>query len=226
MQVEEITSVKWLKEKVVEHEEKLEEEREEAAARAAAAAGEGEEIILIPAGTIEYAQTITEANTDAPGPVLVQLASGPLKGAKLIGSFESTENFLILKFSMIVIDGVNYETDAVALDPGTANPGVITEIDRRYFRRVILPAAAEFVEGVASAVAQSESTTVTVEGGTTSSTEEDLDLNQELATGVESLGSEIGDALDEEADRLEPLLRLAAGTPVGILFVQPVVDEE
>src|SRR5690606_12018046 len=52
------------------------------------------ENIIIPAGTIEYAQLVTEANTDAPGPVMAQIASGPLAGARLIGSFQSTDNYL------------------------------------------------------------------------------------------------------------------------------------
>ena len=55
------------------------------------------EDILIPAGTIEYAQLVLEANTDAPGPVLADIMSGPLAGSKLLGSFTSTDDYLILK---------------------------------------------------------------------------------------------------------------------------------
>lgn len=183
--------------------------------------------ILIPAGEILYGQTLIEANTDAPGPVLAQIVSGPYAGSRMIGEFEATDNFLVLTFSTIVIDGVGRQTAAIAIDPDTSLPGVITEIDRRYFKRVILPMAAAFVEGLTGAIAQSGSTTITISdaGTTQSQTNEDLDSEQEVASGLEEAGQALREILEEEADSTVPMLRVKAGTPLGILFVEPVTEK-
>lgn len=192
-------------------------------------AGEGGEdkveIILLPAGEIEYGQLLIEANTDAPGPVLAQVASGPLAGSKLIGSFEAQESFLVISFDTIVIDGISSSIDAVALDPDTTLPGMATEIDRRYFSRYVLPAAAAFVAGLGSAIAETGSSTVATSSSTTVA-EEEPDFEQEIFKGVEDMASKIEEIADERASTIKPLIRVAAGTAMGIFFVDPVTKEE
>lgn len=187
-------------------------------------------VVLVPAGTIEYAQMVTEANTDAPGPILAQIASGPLKGARLIGSFSSTDDYLTLNFNTVVLDGISYGVSAVALDPDTTLPGVATDVDRRYLQRVALPAAAAFITGLTEAIAQSGTTTITVpdssgSGGTISQQNSDLNSDQEVSSGLAEAGQEVGDILDDMADDIEPLIRVRAGTPIGILFTAPVFDQ-
>lgn len=182
------------------------------------------ENILLPAGTIEYGQILIEANTDAPGPILAQIYTGPLKGARLLGSFQSTDRYITLNFNMVIIDGINYPVEAVAIDPDTTLPGVITEIDNRYFKRIILPMAGEFVEGLAEAVSESGTTTVVIQGDTVTESEEDKTNEQEVASGISAAGQELSEILEDEADATKPMLRVASGTPVGILFVGPVTD--
>lgn len=182
------------------------------------------ENIIIPAGTIEYAQLVTEANTDAPGPVMAQIASGPLAGARLIGSFQSTDNYLTLQFSTVVIDGVAEGANAVAIDPNTTLPGMVTEIDRRYLKRIILPAAGAFVEGLANAISESGTTTIYIDGDTVAESTSDRDNRQEVASGISEAGEELREILEDEADATQPMLRIAAGTPIGVLFVEPVIE--
>ena len=182
------------------------------------------ENILLPAGTIEYGQILIEANTDAPGPILAQIFTGPLKGARVLGSFQSTDEFIMLSFSMIIIDGINYPVQAVAIDPDTTLPGVITEIDHRYFKRIILPMAAEFVSGLAEAMTESGSTSIFIDGNTVAQSTSNKSQREEVASGISEAGEALSDILDEEADKTKPMLRVASGTPVGILFVSPVTD--
>lgn len=182
------------------------------------------ETILIPAGTINYAQIMIEANSDVPGPVLAQLVSGPLSGSKLIGSFNVAEEHLILTFNTVVVDGFGQSINATAIDPTTTLPGVATEVDKRYFTRVLLPAAGAFLEGVGRAVAQ-ETTTVTVSGDTVTTSQSDLDLEQELGKGAEEAASQVADFLDDEADNTKPLVRVARGTAIGVFFTTPVVEQ-
>ena len=89
---------------------------------------------------------------------------------------------------------------------------------------MILPAAAAFIEGLGGAIAETGSTTLTVAtgGSSSSSTTEDLDTKKEFFKAVEEAAEKVGEMLDEEADNAEPMLRVAAGTPMALLFVKPV----
>lgn len=196
----------------------------EAQQAAAALNNEQVENIILPAGTIEYGQLLIEANTDAPGPVLAQIVSGPLRGSRVLGSFTSSDEYLTLNFSQLVLDGISYPIEAVAIDPDTTLPGMITEIDHKYFKRVILPMAAEFVSGLADAISESGTTSVYISDSSVTQSSSDKNDKQEVASGVSEAGDKLSEILDEEADRAEPMLRVAAGTPLGVLFVAPVTD--
>lgn len=182
------------------------------------------ETILVPSGTINYAQVLIEANSDVPGPVLAQLVSGPLAGARLIGNFRVVNNMIVLQFEAIVIDGLNQQVNAIALDPNTTLPGVASEVNNRYFKRVLLPAAAKFLAGVGSAIAQDSEQTIIV-GDTVIQSQNDLSLEEELGQGVEVAFDDIADFLEEEGDDTEALVRLARGTPIGVFFLEPVLEE-
>lgn len=190
---------------------------------------EDEEVVgevLLPAGEIAYAQLLTEANTDSPGPVLAEIMSGPLKGSRILGTFEEQSELLTLNFDTIVYEEQSLSVDAVALDPDTTLAGMATEVDHRYFKRIILPAAAAFVEGAANAIAESGRTTITIEGETVAESEEEADSEQEIASGVEEAGQELREILDEMDDDVEVLVRIEAGTPIGVLFLESVTTDE
>lgn len=211
----------------VDYIEKQREAKAAAAAQAAAnnvAAGVADPAeIILPAGTVEYAQLMIEANSDAPGPVLAQIVSGPLNGSRILGSFKEEEEFLVLTFDQVVIDGVSHPADAVALDPDTTGIGMVTDIDNRYFKRVILPAAAKFIEGMAGAIADT-GTSVVVVGDTAVQSEPELDSEEQVYKGLEEAASSVGDMLEDEANKTKRQIKVRAGTPIGILFVEPVLE--
>ncbi|MCB9990136.1 MAG: type IV secretion protein DotG [Rhodospirillales bacterium] len=219
-----VTAADYLEQQREVAREKAKEAAEEAAANAAA---NNEEVvdILIPAGTIAYAQLITEADSDTKGPIMAQLATGPFAGSRMLGSFEVKEENLVLNFETIVIDGIGHSTTAIAMNPDTTSIGMVTDIDHRYMTRVIWPAAAAFVQGIGEAIGTTNSTTVTVDGGAAVSDQQELDTQEELAKGVEAAAEKISEILDEQADNTEPLIRVEAGTPMGILFLEPVTEE-
>jgi intracellular multiplication protein IcmE len=190
---------------------------------------EEEPVVIIPAGEIEYGQLVIEANSDVPGPVLALMVSGPLKGSKLIGSFTVQNDYLTLTFSTLVYNGQDIDIDAIALDPETTLPGMATEVDHRYMQRILLPAAAAFVEGFADAIAQTDTASITIDtsgGGTTTTAEEqDLDTEEEVALGVKEAGEEVREIVDEMAEDVEVLVKIHAGTPIGILFTSAVTEE-
>ncbi|MCK6419090.1 MAG: type IV secretion protein DotG [Alphaproteobacteria bacterium] len=215
-----LTSPQWLEDQRAQEEEVK--AQEEAAAKAAAQTGSK---VLIPAGEIIYAQTLTEANSDNPGPVLAQIAVGPLHGARLLGDFSTREDVLVLNFNTMVVDGVSYGIDAVALDPDSTLPGLATDVDHRYWKRIILPMAANFIEGMASAISESGRTSVTVTGETVAEETEPTTTRQEVASGIEEAGQEAGDILDDIAGETKPLIIVATGTPFGLLFLDTVYED-
>lgn len=182
--------------------------------------------VLVPAGKIEYAQMILEANSDIPGPVVALIASGQFSGGKLIGKFQAQEEYLVITFTTLVTKkGTSIPINAYALDPGTSLTGMATDVDHRYLKRIILPAAAKFVEGLGDAYAQT--TTSTTQNATTTTTaSEDLNTKQEFGKAVGEAASSVSDFLDESGKSTKPLVVVAAGTPMGILFMEQITDQD
>lgn len=181
---------------------------------------------LLPAGTIEYGQTLIEANSDVGGPILAQIVTGPFAGGRIIGAFDRRDEYLVLTFKTLSHKGITYTVNAIAVDPNTSLTGMATDVDQRLFARVILPAAARFVEGMGRAISDSGDTSVTVSGDTVIQDENDLDVEQELYSGVEEGARELGDFLEREGQQTEILVRVEAGSPVGILFLEPVLSTD
>lgn len=220
-----ITSASWIGDLAEAQEAKKKDEAQQAAANAAT--NDASKNIIVPAGSVVYAQILTEANTDAPGPVLAQITSGPLSGSRLLGEFKATDEYLVLNFKTVVVKGVSQSVDAVGLDPDTTLTGLATDVDHRYWKKIVLPAAAAFVEGLSSAISESGSTSITIQGDTTSTTTDTggQDSGQKVASGVEEAGKELKKLLDKEADDTKTLIRVEAGTPLGVLFLEPVTGD-
>lgn len=184
------------------------------------------ETVVLPAGKIVYAQLLLEANSDVPVNVLAQMVSGPLKGWKLLGQFDVMDDaeMLAITFNMAVNDaGDQYAIDAIMLNPDTGLPAMRTDIDHRYFQRVVFPAAADFISGYADAVEESGATTVYVTGDTVVEAEGESTDKQEVAAGISEAGAGISDILDEMGD-VDVKIVIDAGTPIGVFFLSNVVD--
>lgn len=181
--------------------------------------------IILAAGKVEYAQMMLEANSDIPGPVVALIASGVFKDGRLLGKFTRKEDYLVITFSTLVTKkGTSVPINAYAVDPQSSLTGVATDVDHRYWKRVILPAAAKFVKGLGEAYAQT--TTSTTQNSTTTTTATtDLNTKQELGKAVSEGASSLGQIFDDEGKATEPLVIVAAGTPIGVLFMESVTDQ-
>lgn len=216
-----ITSPEYLENIALAEQQKIEEEQAEIEEEAA------KPNRILPAGRILYGRLLTEANSDTPGPVLAEIQSGPLKGSRLIGDFQvqQTQQLITLNFNTVVYNDQSISINAIAVDPDTTANGMATDVDQRWVKRVVLPAAAAFVEGAAEAIANTGLTTVTVEGDTVSEQTDEADNEQQIASGIEEAGQELGQILDQIAQQTQPLIRIESGTPLGILFLEEVVEE-
>ena len=180
--------------------------------------------VIVPAGTVTYAQLLTELNSDIKGPALAHVLSGPFAGGRALGSFTLQDEYLVITFERVVKDGQSYAIEAIALDQDTTLAGMQSDVDRHYFSRVILPAAAKFVEGMAGAYAETQTST-TSNGDTIVQDEEELSTEEEIASGVEEAATKVSEILDENADKPVTVV-VKKGTTMGILFVEPVTDKD
>lgn len=184
--------------------------------------------VIIAAGTIVYGQMLLEANSDVPFTVMAKMVSGPLKGWNLLGKFSVLDDIELLAITFntaVNKDGKQYDVNALMLNPDTGLAGMRTDIDHRYLKRIILPAAAEFISGYASAIAKTGKTSVVVSGETVTTDEAELTDDEEVATGVESAAEEISEIIDDMAD-VEVKIVIDAGTPIGIFFAKNVEEHE
>lgn len=156
------------------------------------------------------------------------MVSGPLKGWKLLGQFEPLDDIEMLGITFdtaVNEDGDQYELDAIMLDPDTGLAALSTDVNHRYLQRVILPSAAKFVEGFSSAIAETGRTSISVSGENVTSSEEEADDEEQVATGVQEAGQKIAEFLDEAGDVPIQII-IEAGTPIGIFFAENVIEQD
>lgn len=179
--------------------------------------------IIVAAGTVNYIQLLNEANSDVPGPILAQILSGPFSGGRAIGTFQVMENHLVMTFRSVAWNGSEYSINALALDPDTTLGGMATEVDNRYFMRVVLPAAAAFVSEFGTILGETRTTT-TAQDGVIFSEQTKRGYKEALYSGLGSVGQSVAGFLRSEASRTRKMVRVAVGTPMGLFFLQSVMD--
>ncbi|MFA6279432.1 MAG: hypothetical protein WC612_01385 [Bdellovibrionales bacterium] len=180
---------------------------------------------IVSAGTVNYAQLLTEANSDVPGPILAQILSGPLSGGRAIGKFQVMNNYLVLTFNLVTYKGKEYAIDALALDPDTTLGGMATEVDHRYFIRVLLPAAGAFASAFGKALAETPTET-TVSNGTVISNQTQKGSKEALYAGLGEVGTTVSEFFKNEANNTKTLVRVAVGTPMGLFFLKAVSEND
>lgn len=187
---------------------------------AAAPAAKSSRRLLLPAGRGVYGHAVLTANSDIGGEALVEIDSGPLIHARVSGTFQRKDERLVIKFDKLMIGDADPVTiSAFAVSPDTAETGVASEVHEHIASRMILPAAAAFVEGLGNAMQNSNTTSYTAGLGLQSFTH--LTLPQQMGVAAGRAGQEFGQILQQQTPQ-QPTVLLNAGDPVGVLFDEPV----
>ena len=185
--------------------------------------GSGQEMSLKP-GDILYARNEIMLNSDAPGPAQATILAGEFQGAKLIGGFDKSNDYLTVEFSrMILPDGTMYQIDGVAIDPEVQASAVRSDVDRHIMSRWGGLMAASFLAGFGEAT-QDSGTTIAVSDGTTVSSTPDLDTEEELWTAAGRVGEELSSVLSDNFDR-PSTVTLDPGIEIGVLILQVEKEE-
>lgn len=179
------------------------------------------QVVLLPAGSQVAAVTATTCNTDFNAPIFAEVATGPIKGAKLVGTCTRANDEALITFNSIAIPGRGViGTQAVAYNASTNEAGVGTSVDRKLMSKYFLRPLAQGIAAVGEAAKSSGSTTVVVNGATTTTNGQ---LDNKRARQI------LGGAVAEQASKdltagdIEPTVRVAARHVLSVYFVTDVV---
>ena len=187
--------------------------------------------VLMEAGTGVYGKIVTGGNTDQGSPTIIaQALSGPIAGRRLLGSFtrQGSGNqpgaLLGLRFNTITINGKPVAVDAFAVAPDTMDSAVASRVDPHTVERLVLPAAAAFVQGLGQALLSSGSTVASGPYGGYAAFRQ-FSPEQMLGIGAGAAGASAGQMLREQAPR-ERTIYIDAEAEIGIMFRSSLeVDE-
>ena len=215
------------------------EEQNAAAAAAAAATATSAAAIqqslppLIKAGDLQFAVLNTEINSDEPGPVMATIVLGPYKGAKLLGSLQTTKSLpgtngaeaVMIQFNVMSLADVNHTigVSAVAIDPNTARTALASDVDHHYLLRYGSLFASSFLEGYGNAALQAGSSVTQNQDGGTFTTYPDASPKRETASAFGQVGQNWGQQLGDTFNRPNTIT-VHAGTGLGVLYLSDVAS--
>lgn len=184
---------------------------------------------IIKAGTILFGVLDTGVNSDYPDtPVMVTIVDGKYKHAKLLGKLAVAKNVVgqmdkvTLSFNLMNMDAwtSSRTVSAFAIDPDTARTALASNVNYHYFLRYGAIMATSFLQGYASAITTSGSTTTTGIFGT-STVHPELSPGQKLATALGQVGTTLGSTVQNYAN-IPPTVKVDSGVGLGILFMSDV----
>lgn len=176
--------------------------------------------MLLAAGRGVYGHSVITSNSDLGKEVLVEVDTGPFRQARISGTLTMQNNRLVIRFSSLMIgDQDPISVSAYAVSPETAETGVASEVNEHMATRIILPAAAAFVQGLGSAMMSANTSSYTGGYGMTAFTH--LNLAQQMGAAAGNMGQEVGQLLQKQTPQTATV-KLDKGDTIGILFDQPV----
>jgi intracellular multiplication protein IcmE len=191
-----------------------------AAPAAAAAEHQGPRQVLVPGGSGVYAHTILAVSSDSGGPIVLQADSGPIAGDRMMGSFTREQERLVVTVHTLVHDGQTLNVNGLVIAADSMETAVASSVEEHYGARLVLPAAAAFVQGLGQAIATSNTTSQIGALGTVTGFTH-LDLPQQAGVGAGAAAAQVGKFLQEAAPK-GPTVNLASNVNVGVIFLSDV----
>lgn len=184
--------------------------------------------LLLPAGSVSYAENLMSITSDRETPVVARLVSGPMAGNTLRGSYgvDKSSGKMAVNFTSMSDDkGKTVPVEAIAVDGFTAETVTRSSIDRRLLRRYAPILGATFITGLAAAAAEPDKTIITNSDGDQEVVEQARTTEQAAYAGLAASADAISADLLEYSPK-GPEIKIAAGFPLGIIFVTDVYDEK
>ena len=179
----------------------------------------------ISAGSIYYAEVISEVTSDFPSPILVEITHGLHKGWRLVGQFNTSpggKGVLVSFDKLVDLAGREFAVSALAIDGIEGQSLIASKVEPRLLQRYGPVFATSFIAGLAESLAQPRST-LGVIGNSQILVAEPSSLEQAGYAGLQNSFSAISSDIINHIPK-GPLITIASGHPVGILFTASSVN--
>jgi intracellular multiplication protein IcmE len=180
--------------------------------------------VVVKAGTIFFAVLEVTLNSDqATGtPVMATIVNGPLKGAKLLGSFTRQNDKLVVVFNTMNIASKSSSVgiNAYAIDSETAQNALASSVNNHYLLRYGSLFGAAFLEGFGNAWSNVQGSTADSSGLINIYTAPPPEATAKTAMyqGFGQIGTNLGQQVGQIFNT-PPTVILNAGTGLGVLFM-------
>ena len=186
--------------------------------------GSESDISFVRAGTTIPAVLITPLNSDAPGPVLAEVTSGPLRGARLIGSMQAGKESILVTFNRISKPGwpETYSISAVGMDQDHST-GLVTDINKHYITRYLGLLGGTFVQGYGQAMRQQGQVTVVDPSGGVVTQRDELDSRQVARSAQGSVLQSVGNEWQRNSNKDATIKvegKSGSRYPLQVLFLE------
>ena len=172
-----------------------------------------------------YSRMLYEANSDWPGPVVLEVLEPPLAGAVATGAFQEQGERLVIRIDRLSLGPRSWAIEGWAVDPGCACYGVRGIVDRHWFQRVLLPSALAFAEGFLDAAARTAQVVARDASGASITIESAAPTHrQQVYAGTAAAARRVGSVLLESAPD-GPTVRVPADTEL-VLVVTALPESE
>lgn len=185
--------------------------------------------ISIP-GLVRYPGTIdTAIDSDNPeSKVLATIPTGQLAGAVLAAqNVQLAGDGVIVNFKTLDFKGMTCTIDAYALDDETQRSSVASDVNHRYFTRIVLPAIASGIGKVGQLYEDSNTQILTTNSGTVTGRTGSPDGKAVAGVIAGGIGQQTAQVMSQDASRL-PVTQVNVNRRqvVSILFMKPVTDKD
>lgn len=175
-------------------------------------------------GTME-----TSVDSDNAGSVvLASIPAGKLRGAVLSArGVQLAGDGVVIHFTTMQYAGQTCTIDAYALDDETQRSSVASDINHRYFSRIILPALANGIGKVGQLYEDSNTQILTTNSGTVTGRTGTPDGKAVAGVIAGGIGQQTAQVMTQDAARLPPTQAVVDRKQVvSILFMKPVSDKD
>ena len=171
------------------------------------------------AGDAFYARVLHSVNSDYPGPVLVQVLQPPIAGSVARGEFQLVRDRMVIRLSSLDVEGESVPIDAVAVGLDCGCFGVSGDVSYHWWDRVLLPAAAGFVEQYLIARAETDRRVVQGDGGTIATEQKARTARQARDAGLAAVAGRVGQVLLEQAPSSRTVV-IPRNAEVAVMFAE------
>lgn len=160
--------------------------------------------------------------------VLAHIPAGPLAGARFTArGVQLAGDGVVIHFTRMTLGGSDYDVDAYALQDDTLQSSVASNVNHRYFSRILLPAIAQGIGGVGQLYKDQNTQILSTNAGTISGGTGSVKGSAVAGTIVGGIGSAAGQVMAGDAARLPARqVQVYQNQVVAILFMKGVYDSD